>query len=80
MAAGKFFLENTLGHLTEDHRLAFLKRCVTVVVGNNAVYVRPPSADKATTAYKFTDNDVRKDLLMHLGNKNFFGLWKKTRC
>ena len=70
-------LKKCLGHLSEDHRLAFLKRFITVVVGQHAIYVRPPSENSSETVYKFTDNEVHKDLLTSPGHKSFFGSWKK---
>ena len=70
-------LQKCLGHLTVDHKLAFLKRYITVVVGQNAVYVRPPSEDPSTKIFRITDDNLHKDFLVAPGNKGFFGAWKK---
>ena len=70
-------LGKTLGHLSQDHRLAFLKSFVTVVVGQRAIYVRPPSEDPTTVIHRFAQDDVHKDMLADPGHKAFFGSWKK---
>ena len=70
-------LGKSLGHLTEDLRLAFLKRYVTVVIGQNAIYVRPPSEEPSIPIHVFACDDVHKDMLTNPGHKAFFGTWKK---
>ena len=65
-----------IGFMTEDFRKAFLKRCVTIICGENAFYVRPPSEDMATPIFRFSDDDAHKDFL-DPGHKRFFGCWKK---
>ena len=66
----------TFGHVTDDHFLATVKRFTVVIVGNNGVYVRPPSKNDDAPAYRFTDENLHKDLLTNPGHKTFFGKWK----
>jgi hypothetical protein len=70
-------LHKSIGHMTEDHRLAFLKRFVSVVVGQHGVYVRAPSEDKEMPIFRFTADSICTDFLVDPGHKSFFGSWKQ---
>jgi len=47
-----------------------------VVVGQNALYVRPPSSSKDATIFRFNEDEVHKDFLTD-GHKKFYGAWKR---
>lgn len=68
--------QSTFGALTDDDRDAVMKRFVTVVVGQRAIYVRPPSEQGSVPAYRFDDDSVMDDFLVTPGHKFFFGKWK----
>ncbi len=69
-------VRTTFGHVSDDDFLAVLKRYTTIVVGHNAVYVRPPSKDPEAVAYRFAEGNVHDDLLQDNGHNMYFGKWK----
>ncbi len=69
-------VRSTFGALTDDDRYAVVKRFVTVVVGDRAIYMRPPSENPATPAYRFSEDAAMHDFLVAPGHKFQFGPWK----
>eukprot|EP00973_Karenia_brevis_P014934 2038418-Karenia_brevis.AAC.1 len=56
-------LAKTLGHVSDDDKMAVLKRFVVVIVGVNAIYVRAPSELADTPICRFSTDNVMQDFL-----------------
>ena len=57
------------GSVPEAHKMAVLKRAVTVVAGNNAVYVRLPSQHTGQKIHVFREDGVADDWLSPTNKK-----------
>ncbi len=66
-------IRDTFGTVSESNFMAIMKRYTTVVVGNNAVYVRPPTDDVNGKVHRFSADGVMDDFLVP-GHKKFYGL------
>ena len=49
---------STFGHVADSHKMGAFKRYVSLVIGNNALYVRLPSERKDVPIYRFAEEDV----------------------
>ena len=57
-------LSQTFGKLKDEHRLAIFKRCITLIGGKKAVYLRLPSSVHEAEIMRFADDNVAEDWLM----------------
>jgi len=69
-------LWTTIGHMTTTMRMALLGRYVTIVAGQNAIYVRPPSDKENGPILRFDIEDVHKDWLVE-DHKTFLSAFKQ---
>jgi hypothetical protein len=56
--------------------LAIMKRCVTIVAGKLALYIRLPSKDSDALCFKTSEQDIAKDWLVNPGNKSALAAFK----
>lgn len=67
-----------LGKVTDTDLMATLKRYVVVIFGENAIYVRPPSANDDMLVFRFDLDNAHKDVLVP-DHKEFLSKWKRGR-
>lgn len=63
-------VKSTFQGAKHAHLYAIFKRCITLIGGRNAIYVRLPSEDPAAPIHRFGNPTVAKDWLKD-GNKSF---------
>ena len=66
----------TFGHLKEAHLLAVFKRCIALIGGRKAVYLRLPSEDPDAKIFAYTEGMVAQDWLK-ADNKEFLGKYRQ---
>ena len=76
--AFKLMFRPLLGKVTDTDFMATLKRFVVVIFGENALYLRPPSADVDMPVFRFDLNNAHKDVLVP-DHKEYLAKWKQGR-
>ena len=66
----------TFGHLKEAHLLAVFKRCIALIGGRKAIYLRLPSEDPDAKTFAHTEGMVAQDWLK-ADNKEFIGRYRQ---
>ena len=66
----------TFGYIANPHLMAVFKRYITIIGGNNAVYVRPPGAEADVPVFAFVERAVAKDWLVD-EHKHAYAMWKR---
>lgn len=61
------------------HVMAILKRCVVVIAGKHALYVRLPGQSEDVPIFRFTQDDIIQDWLQDPGNKTFYNDYKRGK-
>lgn len=66
-------------HAKKPHVMAILKRCVAVLAGKHALYVRLPSQSDDSPVLRFAQDRIAEDWLLDPGNKTYYNDYKRGK-